>query len=195
MTDTNAGAAATTPRILPVQEVDADLATRMEKIPKGADGRPLNLFGTLAHRPRVMSLCNALGGRLMFDSVIGDRERELVILRAAAHARCGYEIRAHHEIGLQVGLTEQEIAAALDVGSAPQGSVADVALLRVADEVSTEVDVSDEAWAALDGVLDDDDARVELIVVIGFYRMLAGLLNGARVAGDPAFTPPPAPTG
>jgi 4-carboxymuconolactone decarboxylase len=181
------------PRIMPVQEFDADLTERLAKAPKQADGRPLNLFGTLAHRPRLLSLLNALGGRLMFDSLLPDRERELVIIRAAAHAGCDYEVTAHHEIGLNVGLTEAEITAAIDVSSPPEGSAGDVALLRVADEVSAGADVSDEAWAALDGVVDDDAARIELLLVVGFYRMLAGVLNGARVAADDAFRPPAAP--
>jgi AhpD family alkylhydroperoxidase len=172
-----------TPRIAPVTDPDADLLGRLAAAPSGADGRPLNLFGTLAHRPRLLSLVNALGGRLMFDALLSDRERELVILRTAAHARCAYEIGAHRALGATAGLDAAEIASALEPGSAHPWAAADGALLRVADEVATGADVGDEAWAALDGVL-DDAGRVELLVLIGFYRMLAGLLNGARVAGD-----------
>jgi hypothetical protein len=56
-------------------------------------------------------------------------------------------------------------------------------LLRVTDELAADVDVSDAAWTGLEGVL-DDGGRVELLVLVGFYRMLAGLLNGARVELD-----------
>jgi len=30
----------------------------------------------------------------------------------------------------------------------------------------------------------EDPQRIELLVLVGFYRMLAGLLNGARVEVD-----------
>jgi 4-carboxymuconolactone decarboxylase len=172
-----------TPRIRPVEDPDADLLTRLAAAPSGAGGRPLNLFGTLAHRPSLLSLVNALGGKLMFDALLGDRERELVILRTAAHARCTYEIGAHRALGATAGLGGAEIAAALDPQARHAWAPADAALLRVADEVAAGADVGDEAWAALDGVL-GDAGRVELLVLIGFYRMLAGLLNGARVVID-----------
>jgi 4-carboxymuconolactone decarboxylase len=171
------------PRIAPIEDPDADLLARLAAAPTDAAGRPLNLFATLAHRPRLLSLVNALGGRLMFDALLADRERELVILRTAAHARCAYEIRAHRALAATAGLGEAEIAAALDPGVDHAWPAVDAALLRVVDEVAGQADVGDDAWAALDGVL-DDAGRVELLVLIGFYRMLAGLLNGARVEGD-----------
>jgi AhpD family alkylhydroperoxidase len=119
----------------------------------------------------------------MFGSSIAARERELVILRTAALGRCAYEIHHHRSLGAAAGLSEQEIGAALDPLTVHAWSPADLALLAITDEIAAGADVSDEAWVQLDGVLDEAQ-RLELLVLVGFYRMLAGVLNGARVEVD-----------
>jgi AhpD family alkylhydroperoxidase len=177
------------PRVEPVVEPDEDQRTRLAKAPTTADGAPLGLFATLAHRPRLMTRINALGGALMFDSSLAERERELVILRTAGHARCTYQVVHHRSLGATAGLTAAEIDAAIDPAVAHTWKPADGALLRVVDEVTVGADVSDLAWSDLDGVLDAPQ-RIELLALVGFYRMLAGVLNGARVIPDAdPFTP------
>ena len=171
------------PRIEPLGDPDEDGRARLAKTPLAAGGRPLNLFATLAHRPRLLTRVNSLGSCLMFGSSIAARERELVILRIASLGRCDYEIHHHRSLAAAAGLDQREIAAALDPADRHQWSAADQALLAVADELSAQADVSDAAWAALDGVLEDPQ-RIELLVLVGFYRMLAGLLNGVRVEVD-----------
>lgn len=171
------------PRIPPVSEADDDLRARLTKTPLDGEGRPLNLFATLAHRPRLLTRVNSLGACLMFGSSIPPREREVVILRIAARARCAYEIHHHRVLGAAAGLSIAEIEAALEPETEHAWSAADLALLRVTDELAAGADVSGVAWDGLQGVLDDAQ-RVELLVLVGFYRMLAGLLNGARVEID-----------
>jgi 4-carboxymuconolactone decarboxylase len=171
------------PRVTPVSDPDEDQRARLAKTPVGENGQPLNLFATLAHRPRLLTRVNSLGSCLMFGSVIPARERELVILRTAGSGHCAYEVSHHRSLGAAAGLTEQEIEAALDPASPHPWSAADRALLRVTDELVEGADVSDAAWTDLDSVL-DEGGRVELLVLVGFYRMLAGLLNGARVELD-----------
>ena len=74
--------------------VGEDQLARLAKAPRTRDGAPLGLFATLAHRPRLMTRLNALGGALMFDSSIAARERELVILRTAFR----FEIEAYNRM-------------------------------------------------------------------------------------------------
>jgi 4-carboxymuconolactone decarboxylase len=167
------------PRIAPIEHADEDLARNLAKAPQSG-GRPLHVFTTLAHDPRIFRGVNILGSTLMFESSLSDRQRELVILRTAAHARSAYEIHHHSRISVAVGVAEEEVAAALDIGSVHPWAPDEAALLRVADELSTTADVGDAAWAALDGVL-GDAGRIELLTLVGFYRMVAGVLNGARV--------------
>jgi AhpD family alkylhydroperoxidase len=160
-----------------------DERARLAKTPLGVGGRPLNLFATLAHRPRLLTRVNSLGSCLMFGSSIPARERELVVLRVAARGRCVYEIHHHRSLGAAAGLDAQEIEAALDPDLPHPWQASDRALLRVADELAADADVSDSAWDGLDGVLEAEQ-RIELLVLVGFYRMLAGMLNGVRVEVD-----------
>ena len=170
-----------TPRIAPVTDPDDDQRARLAKTPHTEQGRPVNLFATLAHRPRLMARVNALGGCLALDC--GLRERELVILRAAAKAGCSYEIGHHRASGRQAGLSAEETEAAVSLGSDHQWSTADRVLLNIVDELAERADVSDASWDALDGVL-DQGSRIDLLIVAGFYRMIGGFLNAARVEFD-----------
>jgi 4-carboxymuconolactone decarboxylase len=172
-----------TPRIAPVTEPDEDQRARLAKTPVGPDGRPLNLFATLAHRPRLMARVNALGGCLALENALSSRRRELVILRAAANACCAYEIAHHRVLGERAGLSPAEIESILDRSSTQIWSAADRALLLVVDELADSADVSDDTWSGLDGVLEQDE-RIDLLMLAGFYRMIGGFLNAARVERD-----------
>ncbi len=50
------------PRIAPITEPDAELTELLGKTLLGANGRPINIFGTLAHHPKLLKRFNVLGG-------------------------------------------------------------------------------------------------------------------------------------
>lgn len=74
------------------------------------DGTPLNIFGMLAHHPRLMKRFNLLGGFLLNKGLVPAREREIVILRIGWRAKAVYEFGQHTIIGKAEGLTDPEIA-------------------------------------------------------------------------------------
>jgi 4-carboxymuconolactone decarboxylase len=166
-----------TPRIPPVASFDEEQAEVVAKAPQRPDGRPLNVFATLAHRPALMARVNALGGYFVTRGLLDFRTRELVILRTAGTAGSVYELYHHRAAGRRAGLSAAEIAAAWDA--------ADRALLDVVDELLSTHTVSDARWAALTAGLDDDRC-LEVLMLAGFYVMLAGMLNGLGVEPDPA---------
>lgn len=169
------------PRVPPV----ADPSPEVREILAGAldrDGRPLNIFGTLAHNPRVLKRFNVLGGGLLNKGVLPARERELVILRVGWNARAVYEFGQHTIIGRQSGLTEAEIAAVCGVGD-HAWEPGDHLLLTMADELCEDDCVGDDTWRALADRW-DEAALVELVVVAGFYRMVSGFLNTFGVPLD-----------
>jgi AhpD family alkylhydroperoxidase len=172
------------PRIAPVASYDdPEAAAAAAKAPQRGDGRPLNVFGTLAHRPALMSRVNALGGYFVTRGLLDFRTRELAILRTAGTSGSAYELYHHRAAGRRSGLTAEEIAAAEDPGSSFAWSAADRALLDVVDELLADRTVSDERWAALTAVFDDDRC-LEILMLCGFYAMLAGMLNGLQVEPD-----------
>lgn len=110
------------------------------------------------------------------------RERELVILRTGWRTRCEYEFGQHVLIGRRAGLTDEEIRRVTEEGA--DWAPGDALLIRLSDEIHETRDVSDDLWEALRARW-DTDALLELVALAGFYGMVAGLLNAARVQRDP----------
>jgi alkylhydroperoxidase family enzyme len=178
-----------TPRIAPVDDPSPEQAEALAKTLLGPDGRPLNIFATLAHVPQLMRRVNALGGYFMVHGGIGARDREIAILRTAAHADSAYELVQHRQIGARAGLAPEEIAAIVDLGDSGSAlAPAEVALIAFVDELVRTGTVSDEAWTGVGGRLDELQ-RLELLLMVGFYRMLAGFLNGVGVEIESRSTP------
>jgi len=169
------------PRIEPVRDPDPATAEVLAKTGL-RDGRPLNVFATLARHPRLLKRFNVLGGLFLTRGLLPARERELVILRAAWRARSEYEFGQHTLLGRRAGLSEAEIAAL--AGGSADWSERDAILLAVADELDGGAVLRDETWEALLRHL-DEAAAIEVIMLAGFYRMLAGFLNTVRVERDP----------
>src|SRR5579872_5554306 len=77
------------------------------------DRRPLNLYRMIAHAKTAAPGFLALGRALLTESELDPKLRELVILRVGAISNAGYEIYQHKRVGQSVGLSDDEIGAAL----------------------------------------------------------------------------------
>jgi 4-carboxymuconolactone decarboxylase len=173
------------PRIAPPETFDAAQLEQLAKTRPQPRGRPLNVFATLARRPQLLRRVNALGGYFPTHSELPLRERELVILRVGGLIASAYVLAQHRAIA-GAALTPEEIAAAVDPSLPHAWSNADAALLAFATELTDTRTVSDPTWAA---VALDDDARLELVVLVGFYAMFGGMTNALAVEID-APAPP-----
>jgi AhpD family alkylhydroperoxidase len=108
------------------------------------------------------------------------RGREIAILRVAQMTACEYEW-THHVFSAQlVGVTDDEIAkigvAGTVLGLDDEGNL----LCRVADEITRDVRLSDEA---LTQILARYGVRhaMELILCCSFYNMMSRILESTRV--------------
>jgi AhpD family alkylhydroperoxidase len=117
-----------------------------------------------------------------------ERDRELAVLRTAAAVRSEYELAQHAAIGREAGLTDAEIDAAADPGAAHDWSAPDAAVLRFVDQLLEEGAVDDERWEALAAY--SVAQRIELVFLVGFYRMLGGFLRSAGVELEPGVSRP-----
>lgn len=172
-----------TPRLTPPARLDELQREALARTVPGSDGNPLNVFATLAHRPRLLRHLSALGGYFPLHSNLTTRDRELVTLRVAVRCRAAY-VEAHHRvIAARDGVPDEEIAAAADPTAAQPWDRRDAALLRFADELVEDHVVSDATWDALDGHLDDEQ-RMELLVLVGFYALFSGLTTTLRIDED-----------
>ena len=136
---------------------------------------------TLVRHEALLMPWLTLAGTLGTSGRLAPRDRELVILRVALRTECAYEW-THVLLALGVGVTEAEIRALSNASAA--WSDADAALLRAVDEVCADDCVSDETWSAL-AATRDDVQLIELLALIGFYRMNAGILNSMGVQPEP----------
>lgn len=141
---------------------------------------------TLAHRPDLLDAVGPLGGMLLGAGRLPVRLRELVILRVALHTECAYEWGNHVPGALAGGASVDEIEALTDESAS--WTAGDGAALRATDELCTADCVSDATWASLRESLDDGQI-IELLFVVGYYRMMAGFLNSAGVQLEPGRSP------
>ena len=184
--DTSRGPRPDAPRIRPVTDPDPEVRQLLDAaaVPGGGPGAaPLNIFGTLAHHPRLMRRTNQLGGTLLFRGSLPAREREIVILRVGWNCRAVYEFGQHTVIGAGSGLSDAEIRA-LAGGDTTGWSRHDRALVDLADDLCDRDCVSDETWSTLSERF-GDDGMIELVVLAGYYRLISGFLNSTGVQLDP----------
>jgi 4-carboxymuconolactone decarboxylase len=172
-----------TPRLPPL--TDAELSDEQAELlaPLGATGE-MNIFRTLVRHPRLYKRWSGFAGLLLRQSSLEPRDRELVILRAALRSTAAYEWAHHVPIGREAGLSEAEILAA--GGHGEPGSADDATLLRAVDQLFDDYRIDDETWAALSARLTEEQ-MMELPMLAGHYRLLAGALNSFGTEVEPGY--------
>ncbi len=114
------------------------------------------------------------------------KQTEAVILRTAWLCRSEYEWTQHRAIGLSVGLTNEQVAAA---GPEPESELFDEqtrALLLGVSELLGEHRLSDETYESLRDSM-PPKRILEYVMLVGTYSALAGALNTFGVQLEPAW--------
>src|SRR3546814_2935290 len=127
-----------------------------------------------------MRKVNALGGRFLRKGTVGERVREIAILRSSYRSGSIYEFGQHTLIGRDCGLTDDEIVSLATEAADSTWSAAERRVIAMVDELSAKDVVSEPTWEALRADWDDKQL-VELLLLPGFYRLLAGFLTSAGV--------------
>ncbi len=143
----------------------------------------LALFRMLANAPTVIGPWLGLGGALLAATELSARQRELAILAVAHAARCRYEWVQHEVIAAGSGVTPDEIAAVADGTAGRLLGPADAAVVRLAAEAVTGVEVSAAAIAAVRAELGDRQT-VELLCLAGYYLATAIVARSADIGID-----------
>lgn len=145
---------------------------------------PPAVFLTLGRHRRLFWGWLHFAGRLMPGGRLARRESELVILRVAARRGSAYELQQHRRLGRRAGLSTDDIAAIEDATDGRHGfSARERLLLRAADELIADQDLSDALWAELGGEFDERE-KIEIVLLVGHYAMLATVLQALRVQPD-----------
>jgi len=175
-----------TARLGPVEHPTPEQAELLEPYAAFSGGEPFNIFRTLVRHPRLFRKSMVLGTELLLKSTLPPRLRELVILRVAWRTGSVYEWGQHLRIGRDVGLTDAEMRSLATEGADAGWSEAERCAIAVVDELCADDDLTDVTWA--EAVDHWSEAEViEVLLLAGNYRMLAGFLNACRVEPDPGL--------
>lgn len=150
-------------------------------------GRLNGPFNALLYSPRIGQAVQELGTVVRYGSGLTPRAREISILEVARHTGSAYEWSTHVTAALAAGLTADEIAwieAGTDAATFEPGENAVRSVVR---SLLATGDLPDRLYASAEGVL-GEALIVELVVLVGYYQLLAMLLRVARVPA-PAGTP------
>lgn len=167
-------------RLPPVSAPDEEQQAALAKAPTLPDGTVRNIFLTLAHHPLLLKRFNAFAGTFIAFGKLPADERELVILRVGKRADAAYELGQHLPLARDAGLADATIDAALADPPGDALSASERELVDFTDRLLDTGDVDDATWAALSGRYDEAQL-VELLCLVGFYRMVADFLNVAGV--------------
>ena len=140
---------------------------------------PLNLFRVLAHAETLLAPQMRLGGALLSEQSLSDRQRELLTLLTARLSTCDYEWSQHVPIALVVGVPQVVVdrIAALDLVS--DFDDADRALLGFARQAIETAHADQGAFDRARRFL-SERAIVEVLLTVGYYMTMCRVLNATQ---------------
>lgn len=153
-------------------------------------GRLTGPFNALLHSPAIGNAVQALGAVLRFGGSLPARTRELVICAVAAELESAYEWYAHSRVAAGVGITGTELKQLHDGGVPDALSADERAALGLTRALLRGTAVGEDIHAA---ALENfgHGGITELSVLVGYYRLLAGILAAGDVPAPPAATGEP----
>ncbi|OXI84719.1 carboxymuconolactone decarboxylase [Burkholderia sp. AU31652] len=157
---------------------EPDITASIDRIMQGHP--PLRLFTTLARDPRLFTKFFAAG--LLDKGHLDIRQREIVIDRTTALCGCEYEWGVHVAVFARTAKLSSEQIRSLACGSADDTcwNDDDRVLIRMCDALHRHCDIDDDLWHTLCRHF-SDEARLELLMLAGFYRTVSYLANALRL--------------
>lgn len=145
-------------------------------------------FDPLLRVPAVGDAVQRLGAAIRYEGTLPADLRELAVLTVASHWGCRFELRAHGPLARKVGVDAAVVDALTHDGDAtapprpelPPGSPAAVVHHAVVELLTTRR-LGDATYAAAVATL-GEAAVVELVLLAGYYAMLAMVLEGFEIA-------------
>ena len=133
-------------------------------------------FTVLLHRPELASAAEAMGGYLRYRSGLDPMVREAVILTVAEVLDCGFERHAHDGLARDAGVDVDAIRAGRADRLRDDVQVA----VECARRILIDHRIPDDLFAKARTHW-DEAALVDLVALVGYYALLAALLNSFEV--------------
>jgi len=176
---------------IPADKMSAAQKSAAAELAAGPRGGLNGPFVPLLRSPEFMSRLQKTGEYLRYQSSLGPRLNEFVILLTAREWTQQYEYSVHAPLAVKAGL-KPEIVAAITQGRRPGGMAADEEIVYdFCAELREHRSVTDATYArAVERF--GEQGVIDMTGVVGYYSMLAMIMSVARTPVD-AGTPPPLP--
>lgn len=167
------------------------LAEKLTASPRGSVRGP---YIPLQHSPDLADRMRHLGDFIRFEGELPARLKEILILLNARHWSMDYMFAVHREFSREAGV-DPAIVEAIAVGERPAAlDPAESAAFDLAQELLRDCQVSDARFAAAREKL-GEKGTIELIGFIGYYTMIAMILNASEMPLPPGAEPLPSLSG
>jgi 4-carboxymuconolactone decarboxylase len=146
-----------------------------------------NAFRMFAHAPSVGAATLRLVLALLTETTLDPKLRELVILRVSQRCEGEYAWVQHAAIAKTVGVSDAQIAAlergeiALDLFA-----VRERVTFAFADKLVDRAFVTEDTFAAMQRMFSPREL-LELLLLIGYFRMICGVMTTMGVEVEPPF--------
>lgn len=138
----------------------------------------LNVFRVLLHHPSLARWLSDFLMGLLWEGRLDRRLRELIIMRLGWATGSVYEWTQHWSIARLLDVSEDDLLGVRDWASHSGFGPAERAVLAATDETVRTGTLGPETWdACTDHVSDDPEVLLEVVAVIGLWRMVSSLLR------------------
>lgn len=151
----------------------------------------LNIFRVLLQHPALAKVLNDLLMRLLGEGRLDPRLRELVIMRIGWETGSNYEWTQHWRVARSLGVPDDDLLAVRDWPRSDRFGAVERAVLAATDEVLEGGRIRPSTWAACEDHLRDREVMLELIAVIGTWRMVSSILRSLDVPLEDGVEPWP----
>ena len=175
---------------IPNDQMTDDQKRAVEEFKKARDttrfGGP---FVPLLRSPEMLSRARNVGDYVRFNSVLPPRLSEFVILITARHWTQQYEWSAHAQIAERAGLRPDIIAAVANERRPDTMADDEATVYDFCTELLHTQGVSDPTYARAVSLF-QEKGIIDTIGIVGYYSMLAMVMNTARTPLREGVSPP-----
>lgn len=174
------------PRITPIKD-KSEVPAEYHHVVDGV----LEVFGSirgphsiLLHDPKLDEPALALGNYFRYDSVIKSPERELAVITAAREKDCLYVWSAQVTAGRRAGLSEEAIDVVRNRKDTSGLPAEQATIIDYVRQVFRQNRIDQDLYDRLVSTR-GQTYQLELTVLVGYYAMLAGVVNSVELPTPP----------
>lgn len=161
-------------------EMSAEQRTVYDEIVAGRRGRVVGPLRVVIHNPDLARDWSSLGARLRYSTSLGPRRSELAIIVTARHWASQVEWSIHAGEAIKAGVSSA-VVEAIGRGAVPLFVGKDDAVIyEFTRQLLTDCHVGSATYSAAREHLGDVGV-VELTALVGYYSMVAMMLNAHEV--------------